>query len=59
MNKLECILCQKNYINPKMCPHCSEVYCEKCIKNYLSEKYFCPSCDNYIIELVDCNRLIE
>lgn len=59
MDKLMCPICTGNLQLPKMCPHCSQVFCEQCITTYLAEKHFCPTCDNYIIDLVDCGRLVE
>lgn len=59
MSKLICALCSKKLQEPKLCPHCSQIFCKECINNYLSEKHFCPTCDNYIIDLVDCARLVE
>lgn len=56
---MNCPLCLKQLSQPKMCPHCSQVYCRACISEYLACKHFCPSCDNYIIDLVDCSRLVN
>ena len=59
MSKLICALCSKKLQEPKLCPHCSQIFCRDCINTYLAEKHFCPTCDNYIIDLVDCARLVD
>ena len=58
-SRLSCKICRNRYRTPKMCPHCSEVFCHGCIVDYLAEKHFCPTCDNYIIDLIDCGRLVN
>ena len=59
MDKLQCMLCRSPYQIPKMCPHCSQIFCNDCISGYLAVKHFCPICDNYIIDLVDCGRIMD
>jgi hypothetical protein len=58
MDKLLCLLCRKNYKEPKMCSRCSEIYCQNCIETYLSKHHSCPSCNQILPELADCTRLI-
>lgn len=61
MKQLACPLCRSQLQAPKMCPHCSQVYCHACIRSYLARQHFSPCCNEYIIdiELVDCSRLVS
>lgn len=47
----ELLACQICYIKaalPTLCPHCSKLYCEKCITKSLSLKPECPNCRQLI-----------
>lgn len=58
MDKLVCILCRLPYKEPKMCNHCSEIFCTRCITPYLEQNHLCPKCHHILPELADCTRLI-
>lgn len=36
MNKLSCSLCTQKLQSPKLCPHCSQIFCKECIGAYLA-----------------------
>ena len=49
---VNCYICSKNVISPKICPKCQKVACEKCLDKYFNiEKntkcYYCKSEMNY------------
>ncbi|XP_058451981.1 E3 ubiquitin-protein ligase TRIM37-like [Malaya genurostris] len=40
----ECCICQDNLQAPQLCPHCSKLFCNKCIIDWLDKENSCPCC---------------
>lgn len=41
---LNCQICYCKVANPSMCPHCSKLYCDNCLRRSLEVKPECPNC---------------
>jgi tripartite motif-containing protein 37 len=35
---LACMICLSKIVNAHMCPHCTKLSCEACIKDWLTDK---------------------
>lgn len=42
----QCAICLENSEEIKICPHCSWIFCNKCIRKWLANKGTCPRCLN-------------
>lgn len=60
MEILTCVVCLSKAVNAHMCPHCSKLSCEGCIRDWLeTRKGECPHCKRplKLKELVNCSSL--
>ena len=49
----KCSICLDNYKEPRMCFHCSKLFCSKCINNWIEQKSpngKCPNCKGCLKE---------
>jgi len=59
---LRCIICFNKVKNPQMCPSCSKLSCNNCIRKWLTEqKSQCPHCRCHLraSQLVNCRFVSE
>lgn len=59
---LTCHVCFCHVNSPMMCPFCSKLYCENCIKKCLQFKPECPNCRKQIkgiSMMASCNRFVN
>lgn len=57
---LNCVVCLRKAVNAHMCPHCSKMGCENCLKEWVEcRKGECPHCRKLLkpSELVNCSGL--
>ena len=47
----KCSICLDDFEEPKMCFHCSKMFCSKCINNWLEQESSdgkCPNCKGFL-----------
>ncbi|KAI8906579.1 hypothetical protein DFJ77DRAFT_194131 [Powellomyces hirtus] len=57
----KCFICFGEFERPVMCPCCSKVGCEDCLKKWLEDRADCPHCRAYLNahDLVQCRFIDE
>lgn len=54
-------MCYEKVRNATMCPYCSKLYCESCIRKCFQNKMECPNCRKSLktVPITQCNRFIS
>lgn len=49
LDNLQCAICNDTVNDARLCANCSEIFCQKCIKNWLtSSAGVCPNCQSSV-----------
>lgn len=59
---LQCYICFQNVKKPRMCPSCSKLACQNCLRTWIEEsKPECPHCRKPLLlgSFADCERFVN
>lgn len=62
LSMLQCYICFQNVRKPKMCPACSKLACQNCLRTWIEEsKPECPHCRKPMLlgSFADCERFLN